>query len=161
MAFTTPERSFEPTVMFFGLTSSLATFQVIMNELLRDLINTGKVAAFIDDVIVGMETEEGHNEIVAEIIKRLEKNDLYVKPKKYKWKVREVGFLGVVIRLEGIKMEEEKVKGVLEWLTPKCVKNVQKFLGLVNYYHQFIKGFASIVRPLHNLVKKDQKWNWT
>ena len=114
MAFTTPERSFEPTVMFFGLTSSLATFQVIMNELLRDLINTGKVAAFIDDVIVGMETEEGHNEIVAEIIKRLEKNDLYVKPKKYKWKVREVGFLGVVIRLEGIKMEEEKVKGVLE-----------------------------------------------
>ena len=161
MAFTTPERSFEPTVMFFGLTSSLATFQVIMNELLRDLINTGKVAAFIDDVIVGMETEEGHNEIVAEIIKRLEKNDLYVKPKKYKWKVREVGFLGVVIRLEGIKMEEEKVKGVLEWLTPKCVKNVQKFLGLVNYYHQFIKGFASIVRPLHNLMKKDQKWNWT
>ena len=157
----TPERSFEPTVMFFGLTSSLATFQVIMNELLRDLINTGKVAAFIDDVIVGMETEEGHNEIVAEIIKRLEKNDLYVKPKKYKWKVREVGFLGVVIRLEGIKMEEKKVKGVLEWLTPKCVKDVQKFLGLVNYYHQFIKGFASIVRPLHNLVKKDQKWNWT
>ena len=161
MAFTTPERSFEPTVMFFGLTSSLATFQVIMNELLRDLINTGKVAAFIDDVIVGMETEEGHNEIVAEIIKRLEKNNLYVKHKKYKWKVREVGFLGVVIRLEGIKMEEEKVKGVLEWLTPKCVKNVQKFLGLVNYYHQFIKGFASIVRPLHNLMKKDQKWNWT
>ena len=161
MAFTTPERSFEPTVMFFGLTSSLATFQVIMNELLRDLINTGKVAAFIDDVIVGMETEEGHNEIVAEIIKRLEKNNLYVKHKKYKWKVREVGFLGVVIRLEGIKMEEKKVKGVLEWLTPKCVKDVQKFLGLVNYYHQFIKGFASIVRPLHNLVKKDQKWNWT
>ena len=161
MAFTTPERSFEPTVMFFGLTSSLATFQVIMNELLRDLINTGKVAAFIDDVIVGMETEEGHNEIVAEIIKRLEKNNLYVKHKKYKWKVREVGFLGVVIRLEGIKMEEKKVKGVLEWLTPKCVKDVQKFLGLVNYYHQFIKGFASIVRPLHNFVKKDQKWNWT
>ena len=119
------------------------------------------MAAFIDDIIVGTEMEEGHDEIVAEIIKRLEKNDLYVKPKKYKWKVREVGFLGVVIRLEGIKMEEEKVKGVLEWLTPKCVKNVQKFLGLVNYYHQFIKGFASIVRPLHNLMKKDQKWNWT
>ena len=69
--FTTPERSFEPTVMFFGLTNSPATFQVMMNKLLRDLINTGKVAAFIDDIIVGMEMEEGHDEIVAEIIKRL------------------------------------------------------------------------------------------
>ena len=81
-----------------------------MNELLRDLINTGKVAAFIDDVIVGMEMEEGHDEIVAEVIRRLEENDLYVKPEKCRWKVREVGFLRVVIGLEGIKMEEEKVK---------------------------------------------------
>ena len=79
-----PEGSFEPTVMFFGLTNSPATFQVMMNELLRDLINTGKVAAFIDDVIVGTETEEGHDKIVAEIIKRLEDNDLYVKPEKCK-----------------------------------------------------------------------------
>ena len=52
-------------------------------------------------------------------------------------------------------MEEEKVKGVLEWLILKCVKDVQKFLGLVNYYHQFIEGFASIAGPLHNIVKKD------
>ena len=100
--------------MFFGLTNSPATFQVMMNKLLRDLINTGKVVAFIDNVIVGMETEEGHNEIVAEIIKRFEENVLYVKPEKCKWKVREVGFLGVVIRPEEIKMEEEKVKSVLE-----------------------------------------------
>jgi len=59
---------------------------------------------------------------------------LYVKPEKCKWKVREVGFLGVVIGLKGIRMEEEKVKGVLDWPTPKCVKDVQKFLGLANYY---------------------------
>ena len=70
-AFTTPEGSFEPTVMFFRLTNSPATFQAMMNELLRDLINTGKVAAFIDDVIIGTETEEEHDELVAEIIKRL------------------------------------------------------------------------------------------
>jgi len=113
-AFTMPERSFKLTVMFFGLTNSLVTFQVMINELLRDLINMGKVAAFIDDVIVGTETEEGHDEIVAEIIKRLEENNLYVKLEKYKWKVKEVGFLGVVIGPEGIKMEEEKVKGVLD-----------------------------------------------
>ena len=79
-----PEGSFEPMVMFFRLTNSLATFQAMMNELLRDLINIGKVAAFIDNVIVGTETEKEHDEIVAEIIKRLEENNLYVKLEKCK-----------------------------------------------------------------------------
>ena len=129
-----------------------------MNELLRDLINTGEIAVFIDDVIIRTETEEEHDELVMEVIQRLEENDLYIKPEKYKWKVREVGFLGVVIGLEGIKMENEKVKGVLEWPTPKCVKDVQKFIKLANYYHQFIEGFASIARPLYDMVKKDKKW---
>ena len=154
-AFTIPEGLFEPTVMFFGLTNLPVTFQAMMNKLLRDLINMGKVVAFIDDIIVETEMEEEHNEIVAEIIKRLEENNLYVKLEKYKWKIREVGFLGVVIGPDGIKMEEEKVKGVLDWLTPKYVKDVQKFLGLANYYYRFIEGFTSIARPLHDIVKKD------
>ena len=160
-AFMTPEGLFEPMVMFFGLTNLPATFQAMMNELLRDLINTGKIVAFIDDVIIGMETEEGHDELVVEIIKRLEENDLYVKPEKCKWKVRKMGFLGVVLGSEGIKMEEEKVKGVLEWLILKCIKDVQKFLKLVNYYCRFIEGFAAVARLLHNMVKKDKRWNWT
>jgi len=160
-AFTMLEGSFEPTVMFFGLTNLPATFQAMMNELLRNLINTGKVAAFIDDVIIRTETEEGHDELLVEVIRRLEENDLYMKLEKCRWKVREVGFLGVVIRLEGIKMEEEKVKGVLEWPTPKYIKDVQKFLGLANYYRQFIEGFAFIARPLHDMVKKDKKCDWT
>jgi len=133
--FTMPEGDFELMVMFFGLTNLPATFQAMMNELLRDLINTGKVAAFIDDVIIRTETEEEHDKIVAEVIRRLEENDLYVKLEKYKWKVQKVGFLGVVIGPEGIKIEKEKVKRVLDWPTPKCVKDVQKFLGLANYYH--------------------------
>ena len=82
--FTTPKGSFEPTVMFFGLTNSPVTFQAIMNELLRDLINIGKVAAFIDNVIVGTEIEEEHDEIVAELITKLEENDLYMKLEKCK-----------------------------------------------------------------------------
>ena len=105
-AFMTLEGLFEPMVMFFGLTNSPAAFQAIMNKLLRDLTNTEKVAVFIDDVIVGMETEEGHDELVAEVIKRLEENNLYVKLEKCKWKVKEVEFLGVVIGPEGIKMEK-------------------------------------------------------
>ena len=158
-AFTTLEGLFEPLVMFFGLTNLLVTFQAMMNELLRDLINTGRVMAFINDVIVGTEMEEGYDEIVVEVIRRLEENNLYVKLEKYKWKVREVGFLEVVIRPEGIKMEEEKMKKVLEWPIPRCVKDVQKFLGLANYYCRFIQGFATIARPLHNMVKKNKKWD--
>jgi len=122
--------------MFFGLKNSPVTFQTMMNELIRDLINIGKVVVFIDDVIIGTESEEEHDELVVEVIKRLEENDLYVKPEKCKWKVREVGFLGVVIGADRIKMEEEKVKGVLDWPTSKYVKNVQKFLGLANYYYR-------------------------
>ena len=72
-----------------------------------------------------------------------------------------MGFLGVVIGQEGIKMEEEKIKGVLDWPTLKCIKNVQKFLGLANYYRWFIEGFATVARPLHDMVKKDKKWEWT
>ena len=156
-AFMTPEGSFKPIVMFFGLINSPATFQAMMNELLRNLMNTEKVVAFIDNVILGTEDEERYYEMVTEVIRRLEENDLYIKPEKYKWKVREVGFLKVVIGLEKIKMEEEKVKDVLDWPTPKYIKDVQKFLRLVNYYCQFIQGFVSIARPLHDMVKKEQK----
>jgi len=80
--FTTHISSFEPTVMFFGMTNSPATFQAIMNKILRDLINEGKVAAFVDNVLVGTETKDSHNEIVEEILKRLEESDLYIKSKK-------------------------------------------------------------------------------
>ena len=112
-AFTTHIGSFEPTIMFFGMTNSSATFQAMMNKILRDLINEGKVAAFMDNVLVGTEMEEGHNEIVEEILRRLEENDLYIKPEKCVWKVRRIGFLGVVIGPNGIEMEKKKVDGVL------------------------------------------------
>jgi len=113
-AFTTHIGSFEPVVMFFSLTNLPATFQTIMNDIFRDLINKGDIATFIDDVLVGTEMEEGHNELVEEILRRLEEHNLYVKPEKCEWKVREVGFLGVVIGPDRRKMEKEKVRGVLE-----------------------------------------------
>ena len=82
-AFSMPEGSFEPMVMFFGLTNSPAMFQAMMNDLLRDLVVEEKVVVFIDDVMVATETEEGHNEIVEEVLRRLEENDLFVKLEKY------------------------------------------------------------------------------
>ena len=152
--------AYKPTVMYFGLTNSPATFQTMMNDLFRDLINQGDTATFIDDILVVTDTEEGHDELVDKVIRRLEENDLFVKPEKCKWKVREVEFLGVVIGPKGIEMQKEKVEGVRNWLAPRNVKEVQKFLGLANYYMRFIKDFARIVAPLHVLVRKEQKWKW-
>jgi len=111
-AFTIHIGSFEPIVMFFGMTNSPAIFQVMINEILRDLINEGKVAAFVDNMLVKIETEEGHDEIVEEILRRLEENDLYIKLEKCIWKVRKIGFLGIVIGPKRIEMEK-KVDGVL------------------------------------------------
>ena len=91
---------------------------------------------------MGTETEEDYNKIVKEILKRLEENDLYIKPEKCVWKVRKIGFLGVVIGPNGIEMEKEKVDGVLSWPELKNVKDIRKFLGLANYYRRFIKDFA-------------------
>ena len=112
--FSIPEGSFELTVMFFGLTNSSATFQEMMNDVLRDLVVKEKVVVFIDDVMVATETEEGHDEIVEEVLRRLEENDLFVKPEKCVWKIREVGFLGVIIGEDRVRMEKEKVQGVVE-----------------------------------------------
>ena len=135
VAFTTLERLFELTVIFFKLTNLPMTFQTMMNEILQDLINTGKVASFINDGIIRTEEEEGYNELVKGVVRRLAENNLYVKLEKCKWKVKEVGLLVVIIGPEGIKMEKEKVKDVLDWPTLKEVKNIQKFLGLANYYN--------------------------
>jgi len=96
----------------------------MVNKVLQDFINTSKVVSFINNIIIGTEGEEEHDKIVEEVMKRLVEDDLYIKLEKYKWKVKKVGFLGVIIRLEGIKIEEEKVKGVLDWLTLKEIKDV-------------------------------------
>ena len=152
-----PEGSFEPTVMFFGLTNSPAMFQAMMNDLLRDLVVEEKVAVFIDDMMVATETEEGYDEIVEKVLRRLEENDLFMKLEKCMWKVREVEFLGVIIGEDGVRMEKEKVQGVIKWLRPRNMKDVQKFLGLANYYKWFVKDFAMIAKPLHETMRKNKK----
>ena len=130
----TPEGLFELTVMFFWLTNSPMIFQIMMNKIFWDLINKEAVRSLIDDIIVETEKEEGYDRIVEKVVKKLAKNDLYIKLKKCKLKVREVGFLGIVMEPEEIKMEKVKVKKVLDWPAPKEIKDVQKFLRLTNYY---------------------------
>jgi len=105
--------SFKPIVIFSRMTNSPAIFQAMMNKIPRDLINEGKVTAFVNNILVGTEKEKKHNKIIEEVLKRLEENDLYVKPEKCVWKVWKVEFLGVVIEPNGIEMEKEKMERVL------------------------------------------------
>jgi len=129
----------------------------MMNDLFHNLINQGNMATFIDDIIVAIEMEEEHDEVVEEVLKQLKENNLFVKPEKYWWKVKEVEFLEVVIELKRVKMQKEKVEGVLNWPMLRNIKEVQKFLGLANYYRQFIKDFVKLVVPLHVLFRKEEK----
>jgi len=156
-AFTTHVGSFELVIMFSGMTNSPTIFQAMMNKILRDIINEGKVAAFVNNMLVGTETEEGHKKVVEEVLKRLEENDLYIKLEKCVWKVRKVPFLGVVMGEGRVEMEEDKVKGVLKWPTPQCVRDVRKFLGLANYYRRFVKNFAKVALPMNQLTRKNEK----
>jgi len=99
--------------MYFGLTNSSATFQMMINNLFWDFINQGDTTTFIDDILVAMDTGKGYDELVEEVLRRLEENSLFVKPEKCEWKVRKVEFLGVVISPKGVEMQKKKMKGVL------------------------------------------------
>jgi len=119
-----------------------------------------KMAVFIDDVMIATKMEEGHDEIVEEVLRMLEENDLFVMPEKCVWKVKEVVFLGVVIEEDRVRIEKKKVQRVIEWPVPKSLKDVQKFFGLANYYRQFVKDFAKIARLLYEITRKEIKWSW-
>ena len=105
-------RAYKPMVMYFGLTNSPATFQTMINNLFHNMINQGNTATFIDNIIVAMDIKDGHDKIVEEVLRRLEENNLFVKPEKCRWNVKKVEFLGIVIGLGGVKMQQEKIKGV-------------------------------------------------
>jgi len=98
------------------------------------MINQGNAATFIDDIIMTINTKKEHNELVEEVLKKLEKNNLFVKPKKCWWKIKEVEFLDIVIGPWGVEIQKEKVNGVLNWPISRNVKEMQKFLELANYY---------------------------
>ena len=125
---------FEPLVMYFGLCNSPATFQAMMNEIFADMDDV--VVVYIDDLMIFTKTDNQaeHNRIVLEVLRRLEENDLFVKPEKCTFRATEVDFLGMIVGRDGIKMDQTKVKAILDWPKPKNVKGVRSFLGLANFY---------------------------
>ena len=134
----------EPLVMFFGLTNLLATFQTMMNEIFKDMIDEGMVIIYIDNILIYTKTEAVHNEIMKEVLQHLQENDLYVKPEKCFWKVREVEFLRVILRPDGIKMDPTKLDAVKHWPMPLNMKDIQCFISFANYHQRFIKDFAKV-----------------
>lgn len=133
-AFLTNRGLFEPMVMFFGLTNSPATFQTMMDDIFSDLIATGKVVIYMDDILVGTETLEEHRHLVQEILRRLQDNDLFLKPEKCTFEAQEIEYLGMILGHGKITMDPVKLEGVLKWPTPKSLTEVRAFLGFGNFY---------------------------
>ena len=158
-AFRTKEGHFEPTVMTFGLTNAPATFQHMMNDIFKDLIGV-YVIIYLDDLLIFSEDESMHDEHVREVLRRLRENDLFCKPEKCKFRQSTVEYLGLLISQGNVSMDPAKVAAVVDWPTPKKLKDVQAFIGFANFYRRFIRDFSHIVRPLTNLAKKDSKWVW-
>jgi len=159
-AFTCKFGHYEYTVMPFGLKNAPAVFQHFINDVLEGIL--GKfVYSYIDDIIIFSSNLDSHFNHISEVLLRLRKFGLFAKLEKCEFCVSFIDFLGHRISGDGISMDPKKVSSVLEWPTPKNVKEVQSFIGFLNYYRRFIHNFAKIAHPLHNLTKKNVKFLWT
>ncbi len=160
-AFLTPEGLFKPTVMFFGLTNSPATFQMMMNTIFQKQVAQGWLSVYMDDLAIHMkwhpgETEEEHRQCHREyihiVLDILEAHDLYLKPKKCAFEQTEIDYLGIIIGQGMLKMDPKKIKGVTDWSPPKTVTKVRQFLGFTGYYRYFIPNYSKIACPLLELT---------
>ena len=151
--------SFEPTVMFFGLCNSPATFQTMMNEIFADMEDV--VVVYIDDIMIFTKGDLAqHQAKVKEVLQRLRDNDLFARPEKCSFDKTEVEYLGMFVNRDGIKMDDAKVKAITEWPAPTNVRGVRSFLGLANFYRRFIKDYAKLAKPLTDLTQKDKVFTW-
>jgi len=160
-AFRTRYGLYEFQVMPFGLTNAPSTFQDMMNHVFSDMLDIG-VLAYMDDILVYPKTWEEHDQIVKEVLKRLQGNGLAVTPEKCLWRLQEVEFLGYIIGCDGFKMSTEKVEAVLQWERPGNITEVQSFLGFANFYRRFIQDYSKVAQPLTELTKKEagKSWEW-
>ena len=120
--------------MYFGFSNAPATFQSMMNDILGDLIRIGCVMVYLDDILIFGINKKEHRQLVKEVLKRLQENDLYTKAEKCSFEQSSIKYLGIIISENKVQMDEEKLSGVLKWPVPTKVKQVQAFLGFVNFY---------------------------
>ncbi|ESK84577.1 reverse transcriptase-rnase h-integrase [Moniliophthora roreri MCA 2997] len=144
-AFKTPRGLFKPTVMFFGLTNSPATFQAFMNDILKDFIDEGWCVVYMDNILIFSDEINIHRLCTRHVLERLQENDLYLKPEKCEFEVAKTLFLGMVITPGHISMDKTKLARIKDWEAPKTVKG----------------KYTELARPLHELTKKNMKFEWT
>jgi hypothetical protein len=160
--FKTSEGLFEPTVMFFGLTNSPATFQTMVDDDLKEEIASGDFNIYMDDGVIHTDGMlEEHERYCHTVFLKLEQLDLFLKPEKCFFSQPEVEYLGMIVSNGQVKMDPVKVQGIADWQRPTTVKEVHSFLGFCNFYHTFIWGFSHIAHPLNDLTKKLRTWDWT
>src|SRR5487761_1770368 len=168
-AFLTNEGLFEPTVMFFGLPNSPATFQPMMNTIFATEVAQMWLTIYMDDMAIHTkrlddETEEQHlkrhRKYVKHILAKLEQHDLFLKPQKCTFKQPSIEFLGVTVDQGTVQMDNKKIEKVQNWPVPTSVTEVRKFLGFTGYYRYFIQNYSSIARPLLDLTQKATPWHW-
>jgi hypothetical protein len=158
-AFRTRYGHYEWRVMPFGLTNALATFQALMNDVLRPFLDN-LVIVYLDDILIFSETLEDHPEHVDKVLTAFKKARLYAGLDKCAFAMKEVAFLGHIVSGEGIKMDPKKVEAVREWPAPRNVTEVRSFLGLTGFYRWFIHHYAHKALPLTNLTTGGVKWKW-
>jgi len=160
-AFKTPLGLFESLVMTFGLCNAPTTFQTFMDTQFADIITTGHVVIYLDDILIFAETLQELTQLTHWVLQRIQDLDLFLRPMKCSFNQTSVEYLGLIISEGEICMDPVKLKAIQEWPLPQMVKDIQKFLGFCNFYCQFVKDYSHIARPLFNLTKKETPWNWT
>jgi hypothetical protein len=144
---------YEYHVMPFGLTNAPATFQNLMNDVLRDFLDDFAIV-YLDDILIFSRTREEHQRHVRLVLERLRANGLFAKPEKCSFHQDEVEYLGYIVSPAGVKMDPKKVSAVLDWPEPSSVHDLQVFLGFANFYRRFVQGYSHIIAPLTRLLKK-------
>ena len=137
-------------VVPFGLTNAPATFMCLMNNVLNKFLDKF-VLVFIDDILIYSKNEEENEENTRHILQVLREHHLYAKFSKCDFFQKQVHYLGHVISKEGVVVELDKIRSIMEWPTPKDVSDVRSFMGLARYYRIFIKGFSKIGCPITTL----------
>jgi hypothetical protein len=153
-AFHTHEVLFEFLVMSFGLSNTPTTFQALMNEVLRPFLQKF-VLIFFDDIIIHSSKWSEHLRHVRLVFTALQEHYLFIKRSKCEFGASSVAYLGHIISAQGVTMDELKIRAVLKWPVPKSVWIVRTFLGLVGYYHSFIRNYGTIAAPLSKLLQKE------
>lgn len=153
-AFRTRYGHFETLVVQYGLTNAPASFQHLMNDIFRDMLDIS-IICYLDDILIFSENEEDHEAHIKEVLSRLRKHKLFAKAEKSEFFKTEVDFLGFIVGSGGIRMDPAKVKTVMDWPLPANLQDIQAFLGFANFYRRFIRSYSKIAVPLTRLLKKD------